>query len=446
MFRQLISAVLEDDNPRLHRIPFFLLWIVSYSLAWYVLYIYEMLWYEYRLDGILSWLKFSSSWGEGLVIGLLFGLMLSFTQTWLIRQRYGYIPRFWRMATILGATIAGLGYPRVGLNPGEYFIGINNWGINNPILVNSLVVDFFFWFIVLSLFQTIVLLPVNRKAWLIIVVGLLSGIVASAPLMDPAVLYGRPFWTLILGTMVQTLGTGLLVLYLMAYPREGIVAKREKVKKFRIDTEGKLTTISFALWWSGIFVLSLVMMVVLYELWRFMVYYSPISLYESLNLSDNEGKWYVGAVLFGIMGIVTAIAQQWLMKKHSQRIISHWRIFTIIGWVIAGVMWWEYRYTHPLTLLDRNLLKVGYFVIPTLVQTIPIHRALRGGWIWAGTCILGGLLLVLIQDLYWLTNMSKYYGLLFGGLFLSLSTAFVFLRLQSQSEQTPAVIEGVERP
>ena len=84
MFRQLVSIIIEDDNPSLHRIPFILLWFVSYGFAWFVLYIYEMIWYDWTFDPFLSWLKYSPQgpWREGLVVGLLFGLMLSFVQTW----------------------------------------------------------------------------------------------------------------------------------------------------------------------------------------------------------------------------------------------------------------------------------------------------------------------------------------------------------------------------
>ncbi len=92
--------------------------------------------------------------------------MLSFIQTWLIRQRYDYVPKFWRAATILGATIAGFGYPRIGMRTGESLIGFNWMGVNSTTPVDSTVNDFLIWFLVLNLFQAIVMFRVNRTAWI----------------------------------------------------------------------------------------------------------------------------------------------------------------------------------------------------------------------------------------------------------------------------------------
>lgn len=222
MFRPLISAITEDDNPRLHRIPFLLLWILSFGIAWSVLYIYEMLWYNMNFDLFLSWLK-QVSWREGIFVGLLFGLTLSFVQTWLIRQRYGYVPKFWRAAIILGGMLAGLGYPHTGLRTFESFIGYNWMGVNNTTPIDSLINDFLIWFIVFGLSQTIVMFRVNRKAWLMMIVGLFAAIIASIPLTNSRMFYSKPMWALIMGTAIQAIGTGILFLYLMANPREGNV-------------------------------------------------------------------------------------------------------------------------------------------------------------------------------------------------------------------------------
>ena len=348
MFHQLISIIIEDDNPRLHRIPFILLWFVAYGLAWYVLYIYEMIWYDRTLDPLLSWLKYSPQgpWREGLVVGLLFGLTLSFIQTWLIRLRYGYVPKFWRVTTILGATIAGYGYPRVGLRSGESLLGLNWMGINHPPRADSLVKDFLIWFIVLGLFQAIVMLRVNRNAWLMIVVAVIAATIASVPLLYPRLLFGKPIWTLIMGTMVQAFGTCFLLLYFMAHPREDTVPKRDKLKKNQAYSYGVLATMPFILLWVGIFFLHSVLVIALPELWSFLVYYSPTALFYGLDLGSSRGTWYMNAIYFGATGIIIAIAQQWLMEKHSTYSVPGWHKFTVVGWIFAGIVWWGFHYRH----------------------------------------------------------------------------------------------------
>jgi hypothetical protein len=431
MFHQLVSAITDDDNPHLHKVPFVLLWLIAYGLAWFVLYIYEMIWYDWTFDGLLSWLKYSGQGsGEAIVLGLLFGLTLSFIQTWLIRLRYGYVPKFWRAATILGAIIAGFGYPRVGLRIGEYLLGLNWMGVNNPPRGDSLINDFLIWFIAVSLFQAVVMLQVNRKAWLIIAVGLLAGIVASVPLLEPRLLFGKPLWTLIMGTMIQAFGTSLLFLYLMAEPRAGAVPKRDESRKSKAYLNGTLATTPFILLWIGIYYLHLVLQVALPELWGFFVYYSPNALYYGLNLDYSSSGWLMNAIYFGIIGCIIAITQHWLIKKYSDLTIKRWHLFTIIGWVFAGIVWWSFRYVYPQTALERAVKFGSYLAIPTLFQAVPMNRAFKGGWIWAVIGVMTGVLgMVILEIADW--RMSSFYGRGFAGLALSFYTAFVFLRLRS---------------
>ena len=156
MIRQLMSAIRTDDNPRLHRIPFVLLWMLSFVLAWYAILIYEGLWYIKPLCDVVYLVKYGD-FPEGLFIGLLFGLVLAFVQTWLLRQRYGFVLKYWGLITIIGATIAGLGYPRVGTSV-----------FTRPTLGD----DFILWFSVLGFFQAVAMMPINRKGWLIFIVGI----------------------------------------------------------------------------------------------------------------------------------------------------------------------------------------------------------------------------------------------------------------------------------
>jgi hypothetical protein len=373
MLRQLRSVVTDNNNPRLHPISFIMLWIVSYGLAWFVIYVYEMIWYDWSFDGLLSWLKFSADGaGEAIVLGLLFGLPLAFIQTWIIRLRYGYVPQYWRAATILGALVAGFGYPRVGLRTGEYLLGLNSMGAVNPPMVDSLINDFFIWFVAPGFFQAVAMSRVNRKAWLMIGVGLLAGTVASVPLLNPGLLFGKPLWTLIVGTMVQAFGTALLLLYCMAHPREKIKPKRDEHQKHNAYSTVLFATRPFVLLWIGIYYLHLVLYMALWQLWRFLVYYSPTEIYSS--------DWFVQPVIFGIIGSVIAIAQYWLIRKYSNRTIPRWRLFTIIGWILAGIVWWSLYDDYAQTDFIRALKFGAYLAIPVLFQALPLNRALRGGW------------------------------------------------------------------
>lgn len=444
MFRRLVSVITDDNNPRLHRIPFVMLWLFSYSLAWFAIYIYEMIWYDWSFDGLLSWLKYSGQGaGEAIVLGLLFGLTLSSIQTWIIRLRYGYVPNFWRVATILGAIVAGFSYPRVGLRTGEYLLGLNWIGVNNPPRVDSLVNDFLIWFIALSIFQAAVMLQVNRKAWLIVGVGVLAGTVASVPLLNPGLLFGKPLWTLIVGSAVQALGTVLLILYCMAHPHKGIIPKRDERPKSKAYSGATLGTTAFILLWIGVYYLHLVLQVALSELWDFLVYYSPNALYYGLNLGDRTSEWLVQAIYFGIIGSIIAVAQHWLIKKYSNLTIPRWNQFTITGWVFAGIAWWSFRYGYPQTDLIRALKFGGYLAIPALFQALPMNRVFRGGWIWAVIGVVAGVLgMVILKMADW--RMSSFYGRSFAGLALSLATAVVFLRLQSQHGKTQAANESLD--
>src|SRR5688572_7385610 len=111
MFCQLISAVQNDENPRLHRVPFMLLWIMSYGLAWYAIDFYEWLRCELVLREFINWLKYNNDWSEKLVIGIIFGTVLTSFHSWLIRRRYGYLPKYWTLITWIGATLTAYGYP-----------------------------------------------------------------------------------------------------------------------------------------------------------------------------------------------------------------------------------------------------------------------------------------------------------------------------------------------
>ena len=428
MLRQFLSAIQNDDNPRLHRVPFLLWWMMSYALGWYAIYVYEEFnpsspqgpWFEQRLCAFLTWLRLSEPFGrrEGLLVGFIFGLVLSLIQTWLIRERYGYIPRFWGIATIVGATIAGgYAYPRVGVTGG---------GLYNDVI--NTIPDFRLWFSILGLFQSIGMWSISRKAWLMFVTGGIASALTVLSLVYLQIYYFDPFEALLLGTFIQSVGTGLIALYLMANPREGSVPKREKAQGMKFQPHNGLSTRGFISLWIGIYYFAQLLIAVLLEIWYRMLAYKSIELYW-INLPQT----YV--IIFSMTGVATAIAQHWLIQsRHS---IRYWHLFTVVGWIFAGFAAGQhFNYEADYSRLQENFFLGVSLALPLLFQTIPMKRAMRGGWLWAVVGIASFVLIVLFQNWAWFSRSRLLYGTIFGGLFMSVATACLFLWLVARNKET----------
>src|SRR5262245_34803787 len=101
----------QDQQNRLHHRPFLALWVVSFGVAWLGVFFTAILLSDIfgrveMLSALRDWLN-SNNWLYGLMLGAGLGSFLALVQPWLMRWRYGFVPRFWRHSTIIGAMIAG---------------------------------------------------------------------------------------------------------------------------------------------------------------------------------------------------------------------------------------------------------------------------------------------------------------------------------------------------
>lgn len=398
MFQQFISLIQDDPNPRLHRLPFFILWIMSFAMGWYILFLYEQGFFFGILGrSFCDFLRYQYI-REGLFVGLIFGITLSITQTWLIRQRYGYVPKYWLILTILGSIIAGLGYPRIA-NPmsGGYF--------------ENELVNYCYWFLVLGIFQTLSLWSTNRKAWLMILANLLAGLI----FLIFSELHYQAHTTLLSATIIQSFGTGLAILYIMEHPRKGIVPKRDSS-----TLPTKFSLVSFVLLWFVIYCFSTIVILSLHEVWRSLGFHQPI-IRNIIGQFPNT-KWYIHIINFSMIGLGVSIAQHWLIQKYTNREIKGWVLCTSIGWIIAGFIWWLFEYRGYFR-DSRRVLLICYSIAPILIQAIPLSRALHKGRLWASASIIISLLLLLMFQKEYLTYSDIF---LMPNIFISFTTALMF--------------------
>src|SRR5690606_19883843 len=183
---------------------------------------------------IVRWVNNHAEWVTGVGMGLTFGLMLSLVQTWLIRRRYGFVPKFWRYTTIIGATLTGFSFPFA-----TYYWDYDQLWI--PLII---------WFSLLNIFQAGVMFRVNRQAWLLALVGIVAGLVASGLYAIPDS-YDTALWALLLGATIQAIGTAIIMLRLMANPREGIVPKRDTDEKSKARMRDGLHPMTFIGFWAA---------------------------------------------------------------------------------------------------------------------------------------------------------------------------------------------------
>lgn len=423
IFKNALARFKEDDNPRLHRIPFTLIWVASYGLAWFVMFFVSMLhddmYNQTFTNGIanqMNQIRWFDSFGN-LALGLVFGVMLSLIQTWLIRRRYGFVPKFWRASTIIGAMIAGVMMPFFDY----YSNSMQMWGA------------IFIWFSAINILQAFVLFRVNRQAWMLALVGIIAGVVASS-MGFMQYQYDAEIWGVLLGTLIQAFGSAIIILRLMSNPREGIVPKRDSDEKAKTGLREGLHPMTFIGFWSMTYFTGWVMIFALMFLWYMTLGETVIG--ESINRwLENNAQLLFWMLFGGTLGLASAIAQPWLMKQHSKVEIRHWFIFSMMGWALAGMGFWTYVDGYSMEGIEKFAYLLIWFATPTLFQTIPMWRAMRGGWIWALTGLASAIIAYLIDAKFAWSYNDTFYAIMLGGLAYGIITGSAFILLQSQQRR-----------
>lgn len=427
MFKNLISRIQEDDNPRLHRIPFMVIWVAAYGLAWFSMFMSMMILSDMNNNSVIRWLTHDGTWLMAIVAGTVFGGMLSLIQGWAIRRRYGFLPRFWRIVTIAGSAFAGFAVFGFLSNYGD----INNaWGAGIT------------WFAPMAILQAVVLFRVNRQSWLMAIAGILAGILAASIEAFQIVNYESLIWALLLGAGIQAFGTGIVMLRLMANPREGIVPKRESDEKSKSRLHDGLHPFSFISFWAAAYFMGWVTLFVSMALWFLTIGEIGI-IQDAIRFLERNVEWVFGVTFGAIIGFVSALAQVWLMKQHSKTEVKHWIILSTIGWAIAGIGLFHYMDSYSLTVFERNLALVVWFMTPAIFQTIPMWSAMRGGWLWIGTGIVTAIVAVSIDSAFSWSDMAEFYTIMVGGVAQAIITGATFILLKSQETRVEQETEVV---
>lgn len=368
MFQQLISRISQDDNPRLHRTPFLLLWIASYAAAWFLPRFYECLIWDYRLTDLRVWLKGSYNnrewWREDLLLGILFATVLAFMLSWLLKRRYGFVPQFFTISTFVGATLGGFGFPRIGLS---HLNGLE-----------FLPLDFMLWFGTVAIFQAIAVLRTSRQGWIIAAVGLLAGVIANAiyiPLhVDSLSNYSAEFGLLI-GTIIQASGSGIAILNIMADTRKDTIPKRKVEEKAKTRIYGGFHPLIFVGLWLAIYFMGFNIMMLVRDSYNNFVGYRAF-------ISENEVYWIVYGLAWAIAGFVMAIGQKWLLRQMRESGFQHWIIVSTIGWFITGASQFMLWFSDYGLVTHRFAWLVIFLIAPMLLQSIVIMREIPSGWLW----------------------------------------------------------------
>jgi|GEM_PF-3210929 len=441
--RQNIFSQLQDDGQsHLHWLPFIIIWCSAYAMSWIVtigvVVILDLALYSIDID----WIYDLPYWLTAIVSGTIYGLVLGTIQIWAIRQRYGFVPRFYGIATVIGSMIAlfainffvEIGFPRRDI-----------WGVG------------LFWFGILNLFQAAVLFRVNRKAWLLILVGFSAGIVAGNIYLhfDNGWYFDAFPLAAFSGTVVQSIGTALAMLYLMAHPREGIVPKRDTIETIHHGMSPLTFTIAlvstYLIGWgtalvSGVstYLIRWVTALVSREFARAFEDF----MYNISNWIEHNGVWTSGIVPGLIIGVFPIIAQPWLMRRYHDVSLPHWRVLSAIGYVIGGIGLGVYGNY----LIDGDLKRYGmlavWFVAPVAFQSLSIWKSLRGGWMWSATGVVAFIIAMMVD-----AQFSEFLGraeissltLVSGIITQAIITGVTYVLLSSQqrdAEKPKAVVDA----
>ena len=206
-----MEKVKHEETPGLHHVPFTLIWMSTQIIGLFVYAIFLIMFdfireYVTPFHSLLRWLDTDVPIAQCLAIGLLSGMVALITQSWLLRQRYGFTPRGWRILTLTGYIIAS-----IGLFPFLQY-RYDDW------LTHGLV----FWFSIPILFQMFALRSVVRGAWLWILIAAATGLITTLGIYLGNHSYNsdEELFGLISGTLAQAFFTASTLILLMTRQRK----------------------------------------------------------------------------------------------------------------------------------------------------------------------------------------------------------------------------------
>ena len=201
-----------DQSYGLHQTPFIFMWmsipIVSIGVVYAIALSLHGLRYSLPIVGdMLYWLSQDGLWLTWLLIGIGMGIITSISQAWLIRQRYGFVPRLWHLMTMIGWVIVGI----------IVFASIK---YENPISSNETSIYLFFaWFATVPIVQTLSLwFHLRKAAFLWLFAAIASGLI-SVIAYQVAPRYDEFTFAHLYGTLAQTFLTAITLIFLMARQR-----------------------------------------------------------------------------------------------------------------------------------------------------------------------------------------------------------------------------------
>mgnify|MGYP000161819388 CR=1 FL=1 len=428
MFQKVFSQLQDDHNSNLHWLPFIIIWCSAYAMSW-LSGAAALIFGDIIRDNMNQGFDYPPLWFQYIAIGLIYGLTLAIIQKWAIRRRFNFVPRFFGIATVIGGTLA---LYSVGMLWDEFY--------GDPYfeLIAGLL-----WLGVLNVVQALVLFRVNRKAWLVMVAGIVAGLIGGLIFYFEPFSYYSQLVAAFIGTAVQSIATGLIMLWLMAHPREGIVPKRDSSEKAKTTSRQGLHSFTFIAFYACAYLIGWGTLMVMDYLFR------ATDLNYRLDSLENwiytHVNWSVGGLWGLVIGIAPIVAQRWLIRQYREVNLSHWRVLTAIGYLIGGIGLYFYVNSYSDT---GDVLRYGYlavwFVAPALLQTISTWRVLRGGWIWVATGIAAAVIAIMIDAQvgnYWESQML---AITFGAIAQAIITGVTYVLLSSQqrnTEKPKAVVE-----
>ncbi|MEO1290135.1 MAG: hypothetical protein AAFV93_20480, partial [Chloroflexota bacterium] len=414
MFNGLLAKLRADDNPRLHRTPFMLIWIAAYGFGW-ITSVIVWAFLDDFLNGVI--IPDNESWLIRFLLYASFGLILAIAQSWLVRRRYGFAPRFWRTSIVLASIIGGHLYFLYGESIGWTSI----WGSIAILLV------------IFSVCQTIVLLHVSRQALYFLLIAFLAIVVAGmTETFIPGTEYQYPpIWAMTFATLIQGLGSSLVMLRMMANPRESIIPKREPHTKAKEHSRSGLHPVTFIGLWTLVTLSGWGFVIVGNVFWHIVFGATETAWDIHYWISDNA-IWIFGIMTGLCLGVISTIGHHWLIQQYNSIKLRHWILFNMLGYVIAGIAIVISLFGSQVSDAEIYNWLIVWSIAPILLQTIPMWRTIRGGWSWILIAVVSVTIVYLIYEQSEQMYNVVVYVIVFNGIVQSILSGVAYILLSAQ--------------